>query len=162
MEKKSDDNRQISREPTRSYIESATKAAIHPVRSKILKALKEGEKSTLDLEEVTRRARHDLYHHLKVLEDANLIEWKFDRKGIKHYSRKSLQNPQAAVVVLEENDIREKQKDFDALVDLLSDIEGEKIPHRDRITRVEIYLYYGPSPGDHVPQEPDPSGQEKK
>ena len=158
MEKKSDDNRQISREPTRSYIESATKAAIHPVRSKILKALKEGEKSTLDLEEITGQARYNLYHHLNELERVGLIGWKIEDSRIKRYFLKTPENPVAAVVVLDENDIRKKRKDFNELVDLLSDIGGEEIPHPDRIARAEICFYYEPSTGDHVPQEPDPSG----
>lgn len=60
----------------RSYIRSATKAATHPVRSSILKSLKDSPKSTVELEEVTGEARYNLYHHLNSLEDVGLVEWK--------------------------------------------------------------------------------------
>ena len=66
--------RGIKQKPMRSYIKTATKAATHPVRSSILKSLKDSAKSTVELEEITGEARYNLYHHLNLLEDVDLVD----------------------------------------------------------------------------------------
>ena len=60
----------------RSYINPVTKAVTHPVRSIIIEALKEGDKSTVELEKITGENRYNLYHHLNALEQVKLIGWK--------------------------------------------------------------------------------------
>ena len=57
----------------RTLVSSAVKATSHPTREVILRELKEGPRSTLELEEVTGESRYNLYHHLGVLEDAQLV-----------------------------------------------------------------------------------------
>ena len=51
----------------RTYIEKAVKAASHPLRDQILRSLKNGPLSTIDLEEQLGESRYNLYHHLDVL-----------------------------------------------------------------------------------------------
>ena len=126
----------------RSYIASATKAAIHPVRAQLLKALKEGEKSTVDLEQLTGEARYNLYHHLNALEEVGLIGWTMRDSKTKLFALKTPEAPQAAVVVLDHNDIEQNRQRFNKVMDLLSDIEGERIPNRENVVRAEICLYY--------------------
>jgi len=126
----------------RSYIASATKAAIHPVRAQLLKALKGGEKSTVDLEQLTGEARYNLYHHLNALEEVGLVGWTMRDNKTKLYSLKTPEAPRAAVVVLDHKDIEQNRRRFDRVMDLLSDIEGEKIPNRENVVRAEICLYY--------------------
>ena len=136
----------------RSYIQTATKAATHPVRSSILKSLKESSKSTIELENVTGEARYNLYHHLDFLENAGLIGWKFkdNDKKAKIYSLGKPERPEAAVVVFDEADIKSKPKEFVAMIDSVSSMEGTKIPHKKRIEKVEICLYYSEWPEKKV------------
>jgi hypothetical protein len=132
----------ISPKPMRSYIQTATKAATHPVRSSILKSLKESPKSTFELEDVTGEARYNLYHHLNFLENVGLIDWKFKDNKTKIYSLGKPERPQVAVVVFDEADIKSKPKKFDVLIDSMSSMEGNKIPHKKKIEKVEICLYF--------------------
>jgi len=100
--------RGIKQKPMRSYIKTATKAATHPVRSSILKSLKDSAKSTVELEEITGEARYNLYHHLNLLEDVDLVKWKLKDNKTKIYSLKKPKRPQAAVLIFDEDDIKEK------------------------------------------------------
>ena len=47
----------------RKYIEGAVKAASHPVRDQILRSLKNGPLTAVDLEEMLGMSRYNLYHH---------------------------------------------------------------------------------------------------
>ena len=51
----------------RTYLAHAVKAATHPVRREILKSLKKGPRSSVDLEDELSESRYNLYHHLGVL-----------------------------------------------------------------------------------------------
>jgi DNA-binding transcriptional ArsR family regulator len=126
----------------RSYIHSATKAAIHPVRSKILKSLKEGDKSTTELEKLTHESRYNLYHHLNALENVGLVNWSMLDNKTKLFHLNKPEAPEAAVIILNEQDIREKANAFAKVLDALNELEGEKIPNPGQITSAEICLYY--------------------
>jgi len=127
---------------SRSYIRLATKAATHPVRAQILKALKTGDKSTVELESITGEARYNLYHHLNALEEAGFVGWKMRDNKTKLYRAKNPLRPDAKVLVFDKNDIKGNEKRFKALLDVLADIEGEDIQDVDKITDAEICLYY--------------------
>ena len=126
----------------RSYIQPATKAATHPVRFSILKSLKDSPKSTVELEKSTGEARYNLYHHLNFLEDADLIEWNLKDSKSKVFSLKKPKRPQAAVLIFDNDDIKRRQKAFNKLMDALAAMEGQKIPHKDKIVKAEICLYF--------------------
>ena len=126
----------------RSYIQSATKAATHPVRSSILKSLKESPKSTVELEETTGEARYNLYHHLNFLQDVDLIEWDLKDSKTKIFSLKKPKRPQAAVLIFDNDDIKKKRIEFTQLIDALVAMEGQEIPHKDKIVKAEICLYF--------------------
>lgn len=127
---------------SRSYIRPETKAATHPVRSQILKALKAGDKSTVDLESITGEARYNLYHHLNALEETGFVGWKMRDNKTKLYHLKIPENPEARVLVFDKKDVKNNKKRFQDLLQVLRDIEGEEIKDLDRITEAEICLYY--------------------
>jgi len=139
---KSPKSKRVGPKLMRSYIQSATKAATHPVRSSILKSLKDSPKSTVELEELTGEARYNLYHHLNLLEDVDLIEWKFKDSKTKVFSLKKPKRPQAAVLIFDKDDIKIKQKEFTKLMDALVAMEGQEIPHKNKIVKAEICLYF--------------------
>jgi len=132
----------IKQKPMRSYIQTATKAATHPVRSSILKSLKGSVKSTVELEEITGEARYNLYHHLNLLEDVDLVEWKLKDNKTKMYSLKKPRRPQVAVQIFDEGDIKRKPEEFKDFINTLSKMEGQEIPHKNKIIKAEICLYF--------------------
>lgn len=129
-------------EKRRKYIEDAFKAAAHPVRGKILKALQESDKTIAELERLTGENRYNLYFHLSKLEKEHLIGWKMQDNKTKIFHRRSVAKPDVAVVLLNRDEMRRKPQAFDALVDALSALEGQEIPYRDKIVKAEICLYY--------------------
>jgi len=110
---------EITNKGARTYISHATKAAAHPVRSTILKALQESEKETVELESLTSESRYNLYYHLNELEKADLIEWKMKDNKTKIYRLKSVDRPKVAVVLINADEIKNKQREFDALIEAL-------------------------------------------
>ncbi|MFC2168217.1 ArsR/SmtB family transcription factor [Acidobacteriota bacterium] len=136
-----------TQKPQRSYIRPATKAATHPVRAQILKALKESDKSTVELESVTGEARYNLYHHLHALEQRDFISYDMRDNKTKLYHLKNRENPEEAVIVLDENDIKKNKDKFKLLINTLSEIQGEKIQAYKRIVNAEICLYYSQKKG---------------
>lgn len=126
----------------RSYIQTATKAATHPVRSLILKSLKDSPKSTLELEAITGEPRYNLYHHLNFLEKAGLVAWDLKDNKTKIYFLPELKRPEAAIVVFDQGDIQSRPEQFRAMIDAVSAMEGKPIPHRERITKAEICFHY--------------------
>jgi len=132
---------------SRSYIRPATKAATHPVRAQILKALKASDKSTVELESMTGEARYNLYHHLNALEQADFVGWKMRDNKTKLFHIKNPEKPEATVIVLDKNDIKSNKKSFKALLNVLSEIEGKDIPDFDKITNAEICFYYSRKEG---------------
>ena len=153
MEKKKNksdkkDQKQIyMSKPERSYIKPATKVAIHPIRSQILKVLKEGDKSTVELESITGEARYNLYHHLNALEREDFISWKMRDNKTKLYQLKNPKKPESDVIVLDEHDIEGNQEKFSIIMSALAEIRGEKIPDVNKIKDAEICLYYSRKKG---------------
>ena len=126
----------------RSYIRAATKAATHPFRASILKSLKEGDKSTVELEQVTGEARYNLYHHLNALEQVGLVGWTMKDNKTKLYHLKTPNAPEVAVIILSEDDVKGKKEKFRKVIDALGEVEGEAIRNAGKITSAEICLYY--------------------
>jgi len=126
----------------RSYIAMATKAATHPVRASILKLLKEGDKSTVDLEKLTGEARYNLYHHLNALEQVGLVGWEMKDNKTKLYHLERPKKPEAAVIVFSEDDIREKPEEFKALLQAIARMEGEEVPRGEQIVSAQICFNY--------------------
>jgi hypothetical protein len=128
--------------PSRSYIKSVSRAVTHPVRTDILKALKEGDKSTVELEQVTGETRYNLYHHLNALEQIGLVGWSMKDNKTKLYHAEKPRAPEVAVIILTNEDIKAKQEKFGKLIASLREIEDEAIPNPENITSAEICLYY--------------------
>jgi hypothetical protein len=127
---------------SRSYIRLETKAATHPVRAQILKALKAGDKSTVELEAVTGEARYNLYHHLNALEEAGFVGWKMRDNKTKLYCLKTPSKPEASVLVFDKEDIKSHEKHFKLLLNAVAKIGGEDIQDVDEITDAEICFHY--------------------
>ena len=126
----------------RTYLKTAVKAASHPVRNKILKNLKKGSLSTPDLEAITGEDRYNLYHHLDVLIKSDLINEIRSEGRSKQYDLKVPKDPDAAVFILDRDDLGKDPKIWIDILDRLERIEGEKIPNRHRIIQAEIHLRY--------------------
>jgi DNA-binding transcriptional ArsR family regulator len=134
--------KKVGPKPERSYINTATKAATHPVRSMILKSLRDSPKSTIELERITGEARYNLYHHLNLLEQVGFVHWELGDSKTKIYSLQKPRRPEVAVIIMDESDVEEKPKEFKAFLDLMGQMEGRDIPHRNRIIKAEVCLYY--------------------
>ena len=126
----------------RIYLKSAVKAASHPVRSKILKTLKAGSMSTPDLEEAVGENRYNLYHHLDVLIESDLIHEIDSGKKSKYYQLNTPKKPNVAVFIFTEEDFIKDFTTWNKMLDGLEKIEGGKIPIRGKITQAEIHLSY--------------------
>jgi len=126
----------------RTYLKSAVKAASHPVRSKILKTLKAGSMSTPDLEEAVGENRYNLYHHLDVLIESDLINEIRSGKKSKYYQLNTPKKPNVAVFIFTEEDFIKDFTTWNKMLDGLEKIEGGKIPIRGKITQAEIHLSY--------------------
>ena len=105
MIRKKPENREASQDagapmlnkPSRSYLNPTTKAVAHPVRSQILRALKEGDLSTVELEKITGETRYNLYHHLSALEQVGLIDWTMRDNKTKLYQLRTPETPDVTV-----------------------------------------------------------------
>jgi DNA-binding transcriptional ArsR family regulator len=126
----------------RTYLKSAVKAASHPVRSKILKKLKAGSMSTPDLEEAVGENRYNLYHHLDVLIESDLIHKIRSGKKSKYYQLNTPKKPNVAVFIFTKEDFIKDFTTWNKMLDGLEKIEGGKIPIRGKITQAEIHLSY--------------------
>ena len=128
----------------RTYLAHAVKAATHPIRRKILKCLKKGSQSTLDLEDELSESRYNLYHHLGVLAQAGLVKESSSKYGGKarHFSLKETKRPELAVLLLDQGDLEKDPKGRERLLDALEKLEGKPVPHRDKVVSAEIHLRY--------------------
>ena len=131
--------RDKSSDSRRTLLSSAVSATTHPTRELILRKLKEHPCSTLELESVTGESRYNLYHHLAVLVDAQLItaELAEDRKT-KRYKLFSPSKPELSLLILDEHEAKEA----DTLKGLLEYLDSENIPHADDICRAKMIFYY--------------------
>jgi DNA-binding transcriptional ArsR family regulator len=126
----------------RKYIEGAIKAASHPVRDQILRSLKNGPLSAVDLEEMLGQSRYNLYHHLDVLAQTDLVT-ELDTSGkTKQYKINAPSKPEVAVFLFNEDDLLKNIGIWNKLLQGLEMIEGEKIPHKEKIKEVQVHLKY--------------------
>ena len=116
-------------------------ASTHPTRQAILKALKDGTKTTVDLEEVTGETRYNLYHHLAVLEDADLVRHR--RKGkIKEYRLAIKRKPPTKYYHADVNDMFVDRKQLGAFLKALGELVGEDILYQDDVQSASVSLTY--------------------
>lgn len=123
-------------------MESAVKAASHPVRNQILRNLKKGPLSTIDLEEMVGENRYNLYHHLEVLIRSNLICEDAPKGKMKRYRMNVPKKPEVGVLLFNQDDIKNNLSSWYNILDILEKIEGEKIPIKSKIKEIEIHLKY--------------------
>ena len=92
----------------RTYLAHAVKAATHPVRREILKSLKKGPQSTVELEGELKESRYNLYHHLDVLSSAGLVKESLSKSGGKarHFALKEPKRPELAVLLFDEAELK--------------------------------------------------------
>ena len=128
----------------RTYLAHAVKAATHPVRREILKSLKKGPQSTVDLEGELKESRYNLYHHLDVLSSAGLVKESTSKSGGKsrHFALKEPKRPELAVLRFDEAELSSDPKGRERLLNAIEKLEGKAIPHRDKVVSAEIQLRY--------------------
>ena len=128
----------------RTYLAHAVKAATHPVRREILKSLKKGPQSTVELEVELNESRYNLYHHLDVLSSAGLVKESSSKGGGKtrHFALREPKRPELAVLLFDEAELKQDPKGREHLLDALEELEGKPIPHRDKVVSAEIQLRY--------------------
>ena len=125
----------------RTLVSSAMKATSHPTRELILRELKEGPRSTLELEDVTGEDRYNLYHHLSVLEDAQLVSSAISSGRTKVFELLTPKRPDVAFMVLDSKDDEEAAVLRKVLKVLQAETSGE-IPQADEIRRAKMVFYY--------------------
>ena len=133
-----------SSDSRRTLLSEAVKAASHPTRDLILRELKEGTRSALELEDVTGESRYNLYHHLGVLEDAQLITARLvDNRKKKRYELSRPSKPEVSLLILDQHDTEETV----TLKKVLGQLDSEDIPNADDIIRAKMIFYY---PWSHI------------
>ena len=128
----------------RTYLAHAVKAATHPVRREILKSLKKGPQSTVELEGELNESRYNLYHRLDVLSSGGLMKESSSMGGGKtrHFALREPKRPELAVLLFDEAELKQDPKGREHLLDALEELEGKPIPHRDKVVSAEIQLRY--------------------
>jgi DNA-binding transcriptional ArsR family regulator len=117
------------------------RATTHPTRELILRELKEGPRSTLELEDVTGESRYNLYHHLGVLEDAQLVKSAVISGRTKVFELLTPNRPEVAFVVLDGRDEGEA-KVLKKVLKVLREETPEGIPRAHEIHRAKMVFYY--------------------
>jgi DNA-binding transcriptional ArsR family regulator len=125
----------------RTLVSSAMRATAHPTREMILRELKDGPRSTLELEEVTGEDRYNLYHHLGVLEDAQLVRSMLSSGRTKVFELLSPKRPDVAFVALD-GDNEGEAKALERVLQVLQEETGEEIPRAEEIRRAKMVFYY--------------------
>tara|TARA_A100001037_G_C15022223_1_gene576888 strand:+ start:101 stop:499 length:399 start_codon:yes stop_codon:yes gene_type:complete len=126
----------------RNYIAESAKAALHPLRDNILRLLKEADRSTVELEALTGENRYNLYHHLEVLLKSGLAQ-ELETKGrARVFGIIKPKKPEAAVLLLDQKDKARKPKEWEALLETLEDVEGERIPHKRSVRKIQVQISY--------------------
>ena len=131
-------------ESRRSYMSDVVKAAAHPTRQAILRALDPAPRTTVELEEQLGENRYHLYHHLSVLESAGLLTSRMVGKS-KEYSLLKPRRPEAVYYELDAADPEEKQKLVE-LIAVIGSISEGRIPHLEKVVRARLMLSYPWSP----------------
>jgi DNA-binding transcriptional ArsR family regulator len=125
---------------SRSYMSEVVKAAAHPTRQAILKALEKEPRTTVELEESTGENRYHLYHHLSVLEGAGMVTSRVTGKA-KEYTLRTPDRPEAIYLELDAEDPDEKGK-LETLLGVVREVADDRIPQLDKVTRVRLMLSY--------------------
>jgi DNA-binding transcriptional ArsR family regulator len=128
----------------RSYTSEVVKAAAHPTRQGILKALEKDTRTTVELEEITGENRYHLYHHLSVLEGAGLVASRIVGKA-KEFSLRKPKKPEAVYLQLDGDDPEEGKK-LETLLKVVREITDDGLPHLEKVTRARLMLSYPWSP----------------
>jgi len=126
---------------SRSYAADAIKATSHPTRALILKALRDQNRSTMELEELTGENRYNLYHHLEVLQQVGLVGFRMGENRMKEFHLKKPKRPDTAYLQLERDD-REDVEKLEGVLAALGEMFADEIPNLDKITRIRIILNY--------------------
>jgi len=122
----------------------AVKAAAHPTRQEILRALEKEDLTTVELEESTGENRYHLYHHLSVLEEIGLVASRVVGKA-KEFSLRKPKKPEVAYLEFRRDDREEKPK-LEALLKVVGEIAEDQVPKLAKVTRVRLVLSYPWSP----------------
>jgi DNA-binding transcriptional ArsR family regulator len=138
--------KQSSGSGSRSYMSDVVKAAAHPTRQAILKALEKEPRTTVELEETTGENRYHLYHHLSVLEGAGMVGSKVVGKA-KEFSLLQPKKPESVYLELDSADPEERDK-LAALLDAVRSITDDRIPQLEKVTRARLMLSYPWSPDE--------------
>ena len=125
----------------RTLVSSAMRATSHPPREVILRELKEGPRSTMELEDATGESRYNLYHHLSVLEDAQLVRSAVSSGRTKVFELLTPKRPDVAFLVLDGGD-REEARVLAKVLGVLQAESSEEIPRADEIRRAKMVFYY--------------------
>ena len=131
----------------RQKLNRAVKALAHPVRTEIVKQLKRIPVMTpVELaEQIDGQDRYNIIHHLKVLRDAGIVGAEESNGRAVRYKLLEVKDPamaREAVLIFDEKDIKTRAAEFRELIDTMSDMEGEEIPKKNKISRVEIVIHY--------------------
>jgi DNA-binding transcriptional ArsR family regulator len=118
----------------------AVKAAAHPTRRDVLKALEKGARTTVELEEATGESRYHLYHHLAVLEEAGLVRSEIEGKA-KVFTLLKTKKPDGVYLDFRREDPDEVHK-FEVLREALEAVAGDEVPQLEKITRIRLMLSY--------------------
>lgn len=142
-------NRKTSKRPStgRAYAADAVKATSHPTRALILKALRDENRSTVELEELTGENRYNLYHHLDVLQQVGLVGFRMGENRMKEFHLKKPKRPDTAYLQLEREDPEDVQK-LDRVLRVLGAMFADEIPNLEKVTRMRITLSYPWSEGE--------------
>jgi len=117
------------------------KATSHPTRELILRELKEGPRSTVELENLTGESRYNLYHHLGVLEEARLVRSTVSSGRTKVFELLTPKRPEVAYLELDSKDA-EEAKVLEKVLKLLETEVPGGIPRAADIHRAKMVLYY--------------------
>jgi DNA-binding transcriptional ArsR family regulator len=138
--------KQSSSGSSRAYLSDVVKAAAHPTRQAILRALEKEPRTTMELEETTGENRYHLYHHLAVLEGAGMVRSQVVGKA-KEFSLLKPKKPESVYLELDGEDPAEKEK-LAALLEVVRTITGDGVPKLDKVTRARVMLSYPWSPNE--------------
>jgi DNA-binding transcriptional ArsR family regulator len=126
---------------SRSYPDESLRAATHPTRQTILKALQESDRSTTDLEHLTGENRYNLYHHLAMLEQAGMVGHRLKDSRTKEFFLRKPSRRQSAVYQVNREETPAPAL-WEAFFHALSALSGEEIPRTRRVTGATVILTY--------------------
>jgi DNA-binding transcriptional ArsR family regulator len=125
----------------RAYADETLRAATHPTRQTILKALQESDRSTTDLEEMTGENRYNLYHHLAILEQAGLVGHRLRDSRSKEFYLRKPSHRQSAVFQMSREQMPAPAR-WEKFFRALSALSGEQIPRTRRVASATVILTY--------------------